>query len=131
MLASATSAVYVVYCVVEVEFYLVEVPVVVVGDFGWDISLADPVHVLGRDVQRPYDRVKAVVYTGDDFFEVTLMFAGIRASGEFSFNGGLREHVGIGYECVYVVYCVVEVEFYLVEVPVVAVGEFWVGYLPC
>ncbi|GAM11841.1 hypothetical protein OR1_04159 [Geobacter sp. OR-1] len=94
-----------------------------IGDLGRDIALGDPVDILGRDVQRPDDRIEGLVYPLDDLTEVTLMFGGIGSGVELAGNGGGGEHVGVGNQGVDGVDGLVEVVLDLVEVAVVGVGD--------
>ena len=108
---------------VEVVLDFVEVPVIGVGDPGGDIPLGDPVHVLGRHIQRADDRIETVVDTNDDRLVLALMFPGVGPDGQLAFDCRLSEHLGIEYQRIDVVDGIVQVELDLVEIAVVGIGD--------
>src|SRR5512145_1858104 len=86
--AGFNQAAQAVNALIEVVLDFIEITVVAVGDFRRNIAFGDPVDVFGGDVERTDDGVKRIVHAGDDFLEVSLMFAGIGAGGQLSFHGG-------------------------------------------
>ena len=108
---------------VQVVLDLVEVAVVVVGDPGWNVALGDAVDILGRNIERADDRVQRGVDAFNDLSEVALVLGGIGACGQLAFDGGLRQHAGVGDQRVHGIDAGVQVVLDLVEVAVVVVGD--------
>ena len=76
---------------------VVEIAVVVVGDFRRDIALGDAIDVIGGHVQGADDGVERVVDALNDFAEIALMLVGIGAGGELSVHSRLGQHRGVGH----------------------------------
>ncbi len=81
---------------VQVVFNLVEITPVSIGDDWRDISLGNPVHVLGRHVQGANDRFQSCVDAFDNFPELTFVPGAVGA-------GVKPARYGCGDQCVDVV----------------------------
>ena len=80
---------------IQVVLDFVEVALVGVGDPGRDIALRDAIHVFGRHVQRPDDRVEGLVHAFDDLAVIALVPGGVGAGGQLAFDRGLHQQVGV------------------------------------
>src|SRR6185369_2965199 len=58
---------------IEVVLDGIEIAIIVVGDSCWHVPLADAIHVVCCYIERPNNRIKGFVDTGDNFLKVTLM----------------------------------------------------------
>ena len=64
---------------VQVVLDEVEITVVAIGDLGGNVALADFVHVVGGDIQRPNHGVQSSIDSGDDLAKVAAVLAGVGA----------------------------------------------------
>ena len=110
--------------VVEVDFDLVEIAVIAVGDGRWDVPLGDPIDILCCNIERTDNRVETIIDALDDIFEVALMFGCIGAGGKFTFYSSFREHFCVDNKGINGVDTDVEVVFDLVEIAIITVGNF-------
>ena len=114
---------------VQVVLNLVEVPPILICDLRGNLPLADPVHVLGRHVQRADHRVQSRVDPFDDLAEIPLVPGGIGPVIKLPIDGGLREGLRVRDEKADSVDTAVQVVLDLVEVPTVLIGDLG-GNLP-
>ena len=108
---------------VEIILDLVEVTVVRVRDLGRNISLRDPVNILGSYIERSDYSIKGSVNPFNDLPEISLMFCSICPGIEFSVYRGIREKICVGNEETDCNDTLVEIILDLVEVTVVRVRD--------
>ncbi len=80
---------------IQVVLDLVEIAIVIVGDFRRDVALGNTVDVFRRHVQRPDDGVEDIVHPGDYRPVLALMFRGVRADIQFAVHSGIGERAGV------------------------------------
>ncbi len=109
---------------VQVVLDGVEVAIVVIGDFRWNIALADLVHVIGRDIERPDHGIQGGIHALDDLAEVAAMPAGVGAGGQLALDRRSGQHIGVGNQGVHRFDALVQVVLDGVEVAIVVIGDF-------
>ena len=109
---------------VEVVLDFVEIAVVGIGDFGRDIALADPVDILGRDIDRADERIAEIVDPADQFAPAACELARIGPRvASLPSTAASDQFIRFGQQAAHGIDAVVQVVLDFVEIAVVGVGD--------